>query len=81
MPNAPQAAHALLTTNAPCRMVNSPMKPLSSGMPSELRRDDQIDGREVGHRRGQSAEFGNQARVAALIEDAEDKEERAVEMP
>ncbi len=42
----------------------------------QTERDDQVDGREIGHRRGQAAELGNQAGVAAFIERAEEEEER-----
>ncbi len=39
--------------------------------------DDQINCREIRHGRGQAAEFGDQARVAALVEHADDEEQRA----
>ena len=58
-------------------MVNSPMNPLSSGMPERTEADDQVDRGEVRHGRRQAAEFGNQPRVPALVQDADDQEQRA----
>ncbi len=39
--------------------------------------DDEVDGGEVGHGRGEAAELRDEARVAALVEDTDDEEERA----
>ncbi len=36
MPVTAKAAQIRLASKAPCRIVNSPMKPLSSGRPAEL---------------------------------------------
>ena len=38
MPDTAQYAHTRFAANAPCRIMNSPMKPLSSGSPMEARK-------------------------------------------
>ena len=73
----PRPPRPMLTSKAPCRMVNSPMKPLSSGRPSGTEHGDHEDGGVNRHDVRQAAVLRDLARVPPLVDHADDQEEHA----
>ena len=70
-----------LASNAPCRIVNSPMKPFSSGRPAELSIAMAKTIAYLRHHVRQAAVLRDLARVAALVNHADIRKSMPVEMP
>ena len=65
------------TTNVPVMTMNSPMKPFVPGEADARQRRDDEERRVDRHRLREAAEVVELARVAAVVDDAEEEEERA----